>query len=45
MIRMTEGVIKAATPHPNFLKMTRDSSIMMKVTAPVLEEKSPMKAE
>ena len=43
--RMTDGVIRAATPHPNFLKMIRESSIMMKVTAPVLEEKSPIKEE
>lgn len=45
MTKMTEGVMRAATPHPNFRKMTLDSSIMMNVTAPVLEEKSPMKEE
>ena len=45
VMRMTDGVMSAATPQPNFLKITLDSSIMMKVTAPVLEEKSPMKAE
>lgn len=43
--RMTEGVMSAATPHPNFRKMILESSIMTKVTAPVLEEKSPMKEE
>merc|ERR1719426_771650 len=29
------GVIKAAVPHPNFLKMNLETSIMVKVTIPV----------
>ena len=34
VMRMTVGVMRAATPQPNFLKITRESSIMTKVTAP-----------
>merc|ERR1719327_135963 len=41
----TTGVMRAATPHPYFLKMKREASIMVKVTVPVAAEKSPMKAE
>lgn len=44
VISSTVGVILAATPQPNFLKIQRERSIMMKVTAPVQDEKSPMKA-
>lgn len=45
VMRSTTGVMRAATPQPYFLKIVRDSSIITKVTAPVQEEKSPMKAE
>jgi len=41
----TVGVMIAAPPHPNLRKMKREAIIIMKVTAPVEEEKSPMKAE
>ena len=34
VMRSTVGVMSAATPQPNLRKMTRDSSIMTKVTAP-----------
>jgi hypothetical protein len=34
VISSTVGVMRAAVPQPNFLKMTRDSNIMMKVTIP-----------
>merc|ERR1719313_2140541 len=34
----TTGVMRAATPHPYFLKMKREASIMMKVTVPVAAE-------
>ena len=39
------GVIIAATPHPNLLKMTLPPSIISSVTKPVAIEKLPMKAE
>lgn len=41
----TVGVMRAATPHPYLLKMVLERSIMRKVTAPVHDEKSPMKEE
>ena len=41
----TVGVMRAATPHPYLLKMVLERSIMRKVTAPVADEKSPMKEE
>lgn len=44
-MRRTVGVMRAATPQPYFLKMVLERSIMRKVTAPVAEEKSPMKDE
>ena len=39
------GVTNAATLHPNFEKIERPRSIMINVTAPVAEEKLPIKAE
>ena len=39
------GVIKAATPQPKRLKMTRPRSMRQSVTMPVPVEKLPMKAE
>mmetsp|Transcript_11731 Transcript_11731/g.35746 ORF Transcript_11731/g.35746 Transcript_11731/m.35746 type:complete len:205 (+) Transcript_11731:170-784(+) len=41
----TVGVIVAATPHPNFLKMNRPIIIITKVTLPVAVEKLPMNVE
>ena len=41
----TVGVMRAAIPQPNLLKIQRETSIIVKVTAPVAVEKSPMKAE
>lgn len=41
----TVGVIMAATPHPNFLSITRPTNIIVKVAIPVAVEKSPMKEE
>ena len=35
----------AAVPHPHLRKTKRPKSIMQSVTAPVAEEKLPMKAE
>lgn len=43
--RRTVGVMEAATPQPNFRKMTRLSNIIEKVATPVYVEKSPMNDE
>ena len=45
MVRRVIGVIIAATPHPNRLKMTLPANIIKRVTNPVAVEKFPMKAE
>lgn len=45
VMRITVGVMDAATPQPNLRKMKRPTSIMTNVTTPVQDEKSPMKAE
>ena len=37
--------MSAAMPHPKRWKIQRDRIIMVKVTAPVAVEKSPMNAE
>ena len=42
---MTDGVMSAATPQPQILKIWRESSIMISVTVPVLAEKAPMNSE
>ena len=43
--RSTDGVMRAAVPHPHLLKTKRPKSIMKSVHTPVTEEKVPMKAE
>ena len=43
--KRTAGVTKAANFQPNFSKIVRPSSIITRVTAPVADEKFPMKAE
>lgn len=39
------GVTRAATPHPNILKIRRPMSIIARVMVPVAVEKAPMNSE
>jgi hypothetical protein len=41
----TAGVMVAATPHPNFLRITLPNNIIVNVAMPVAVEKSPINEE
>ena len=45
VMAMTDGVTRAAKPHPKIRKILRDSNIMPRVTVPVHAEKAPINSE